>query len=101
MVSPVEFIDNGKTWHQLFVDIYDSNSRANKTKNKQMGYTATDTVSCRLLPLQIAQLRELAAIKEISLSRFVSGLCLDAIQGHGDKSRPIRLTGPREESAIV
>jgi hypothetical protein len=46
-----------------------------------MGYTTTDTVSCRLLPSQIAQLRELAAAEEVSLSRFVSGLCLTAIQG--------------------
>lgn len=46
-----------------------------------MGYTATDTVSCRLLPAQIAELRELAAVEEVSLSRFMSGLCLTAIQG--------------------
>jgi hypothetical protein len=45
-----------------------------------MGYTITDTVSCRLLPSQIAELRELAATEEVSLSRFVSGLCLAAIQ---------------------
>jgi hypothetical protein len=45
-----------------------------------MGYTITDTVSCRLLPSQIAELRELAATEEASLSRFVSGLCLAAIQ---------------------
>lgn len=45
-----------------------------------MGYTVTDTVSCRLLPSQIAQLRELAATEEVSLSRFVSRLCLAAIQ---------------------
>jgi len=46
-----------------------------------MGYTITDTVSCRLLPSQIAELRELAAAEEVSLSRFVSGLCLTAIEG--------------------
>lgn len=46
-----------------------------------MGYTATDTASCRLLPSQIAELRELAAAEKVSLSRFMSGLCLTAIQG--------------------
>ncbi len=46
-----------------------------------MGYTITDTVSCRLLPSQIVQLRELAATEGVSLSRLVSGLCLTAIQG--------------------
>jgi hypothetical protein len=46
-----------------------------------MGYTVTDTVSCRLLPAQIAELRELAAAEEVSLSRFMSALCLTAIQG--------------------
>jgi len=46
-----------------------------------MGYTITDTVSCRLLPSQIAELRGLAARENVSLSRFVSGLCLTAIQG--------------------
>jgi hypothetical protein len=45
-----------------------------------MGYTITDTVSCRLLPSQIAELRELAAAEGVSLSRFVSGLCIKAIQ---------------------
>jgi len=45
-----------------------------------MGYTTTDTVSCRLLPSQITKLRELAATEEVSLSRFVGGLCLTAIQ---------------------
>jgi hypothetical protein len=45
-----------------------------------MGYTVTDTVSCRLLPSQIAELRALAATEKVSLSRFVSGLCLETIQ---------------------
>ena len=45
-----------------------------------MGYTVTDTVSCRLLPSQIAELRELAATEEVSLSRFIGGLCLATIQ---------------------
>ena len=47
-----------------------------------MGYTTTDTVSCRLLPSQIADLRELATTEKVSLSRFVSGLCLTAIQDY-------------------
>jgi hypothetical protein len=47
-----------------------------------MGYTTTDTVSCRLLPSQVAALRELAATERVSLSRFVSGLCLTAIQDY-------------------
>jgi hypothetical protein len=47
-----------------------------------MGYTATDTVSCRLLPEQIAKLRQLAASEGVSLARYMSGLCLGAIQGH-------------------
>lgn len=54
-----------------------------------MGYTATDTVSCRLLPAQIAELRALAAAEEVSLSRFMSGLCLTAIQGREEhQARP-------------
>jgi hypothetical protein len=53
-----------------------------------MGYTVTDTVSCRLVPSQIAELRELAATEEVSLSRFVSGLCLTAIQGREKDQSP-------------
>ena len=53
-----------------------------------MGYTITDTVSCRLLPWQITELRELAAAEDVSLSRFVSGLCLTAIQDHHRKTTP-------------
>jgi hypothetical protein len=55
-----------------------------------MGYTLTDTVSCRLLPSQIAQLRELAAAEEVSLSRFVSGLCLTAIEAREDETASYR-----------
>ena len=53
-----------------------------------MGYTVTDTVSCRLLPSQIAELRELAATEGVSLSRFVSGLCLTAIQDCKQNTTP-------------
>jgi hypothetical protein len=55
-----------------------------------MGCTVTDTVSCRLLPSQIAQLRELAGAEGVSLSRLVSGLCLTAIYGH-EKAEPHEL----------
>jgi hypothetical protein len=86
------------------VDIYDSNSREqDQTKNEQMGYTTTDTVSCRLLPSQIAELRELAATKKVSLSRFVSELCVTTIQGRhqeqsGTHKSPIIR---REETAML
>jgi hypothetical protein len=53
-----------------------------------MGYTMTDTVSCRLLP---SQLRELAAAEGVSLARFVSGLCLTAIKAHENEPQAIRL----------
>jgi hypothetical protein len=56
-----------------------------------MGCTITDTVSCRLLPSQIAELRELAAGEGVSLSRFVSGLCLTAIQAREDEAQLIGL----------
>jgi hypothetical protein len=55
-----------------------------------MGYTVTDTVSCRLLPSQIAELRRLAATEGVSLSRLVSGLCLTAIQGRESNHAPER-----------
>lgn len=75
------------------MDIYESNLREQRQpKNERMGYTATDTVSCRLLPSQIAALRELAAAEEVSLSRFVSGLCLAAIHDRAqDGIRTTRL----------
>jgi hypothetical protein len=53
-----------------------------------MGYTITDTVSCRLLPEQIAELRKLAATDGVSLARFVSGLCVTAIQDHEQNGTP-------------
>jgi hypothetical protein len=53
-----------------------------------MGFTITDTVSCRLLPSQIAQLRELAAAEGVSLSRFVSTLCMGAIGGRESDEAP-------------
>jgi hypothetical protein len=56
-----------------------------------MGYTITDTVSCRLLPSQITQLRELAVDEGVSLSRFVSELCLTAIQGRENDQAPMLL----------
>jgi hypothetical protein len=59
-----------------------------------MGFTATDTVSCRLLPEQIATLRELAARNRVSLCRFVGGLCLSAIQGR----KPIHTQIPSSAS---
>jgi hypothetical protein len=59
-----------------------------------MGYTVTDTVSCRLVPSQIAELRELAATEEVSLSRFVSTLCMSEIEGH----RKNRAPGPSSDS---
>jgi hypothetical protein len=54
----------------------------NNEKDDPMGYTATDTVSCRLLPAEITELRELATIEGVSLSRLVGRLCLAAIQDY-------------------
>lgn len=40
------------------------------------------------MPSQIVQLRQLAAAEKVSLSRFVSGLCLTAIQGREQDQAP-------------
>jgi len=61
------------------VDIYQIMDGNHNTKKDPMGYTKTDTVSCRLLPEQIAELRALATTEQMSLCRFVGGLCLAAL----------------------
>jgi hypothetical protein len=77
------------------------NLRANQGE-ATMGYTVTDTVSCRLLPTHIAELRELAATEEVSLSRFVSGLCLTAIQDRKqNKKSPTHLEDATDVPAKV